>query len=70
MLGILIPVQEYREIRAKYLETKAKQRALHEKVAKLKEKNAPLHAELKSVFYFGEMSTAETSRLQETFGQA
>lgn len=50
VLGILIPVQEYREIRAKYMETKTQQRALHEKVARLKEKNAPLHTQLKYIF--------------------
>jgi len=49
MLELLIPVQAYREIRTKYMETKAKQRALHEKVGRLKEKNAPLHARLKRV---------------------
>ena len=47
LLRVLIPVQEYREIRAKYAESKAKQRALHKKVVMLKEKNAPVHSRLK-----------------------
>jgi len=49
MLKILIPVQKYREMRIRYMETKIQQRALHEKVSRLKEKNAPLHAQLKQV---------------------
>jgi structural maintenance of chromosomes protein 5 len=49
MLQILIPVQKYREMRIRYMETKTQQRALHEKVARLKNKNAPLHAQLKRV---------------------
>jgi chromosome segregation ATPase len=50
LLQVLIPVQEYREIRAKYAEVKANQRLLHRKVAQLKEKNAPVHARLKYIF--------------------
>jgi hypothetical protein len=47
LLEVLIPVSQYREARAKFLEVKEKQRKLHAKVKKLKNKNAPVHALLK-----------------------
>ena len=42
-----MPVAQYREARAKFLETKEKQRKLHAKVKRLKNKNAPVHELLK-----------------------
>ncbi|EIW76265.1 P-loop containing nucleoside triphosphate hydrolase protein [Coniophora puteana RWD-64-598 SS2] len=49
MLNILIPVNEYHEARAVYMTAKEKQRKLHVKVKKLKEKNAPAHALLEQL---------------------
>ncbi|KAJ7594061.1 P-loop containing nucleoside triphosphate hydrolase protein [Mycena floridula] len=43
ILDILIPVQEYRELRVLYQEAKVQQRKLHQKVRMLKERNAPAH---------------------------
>ena len=43
LLRILIPVQQYREIRVKFMEVKAKQRSWHEKVTKLRDRNKPAH---------------------------
>ena len=42
-----MPIAQYREARAKFLEVKEKQRKLHAKVKRLKSKNAPAHALLK-----------------------
>ena len=47
LLEVLMPVAQYREARAKFLEVKEKQRKLHAKVKRLKTKNAPVHALLK-----------------------
>ncbi|KAF8637018.1 hypothetical protein AX17_003102 [Amanita inopinata Kibby_2008] len=43
LLQVLIPVEEYRVLRKKYVESKALQRTWHNKVMRLKEKNAPVH---------------------------
>ena len=51
LLQVLIPVQEYRETRAKFIETKKLQRKLHDRVSRLKAKNAPAHALLKYLFF-------------------
>ena len=48
LLEVLIPIQNYRELRSKYLEAKVEQRKLHEKVMKLKAKNEPAHNLFKS----------------------
>jgi len=42
-----MPVAQYRDARAKFLEVKDKQRKLHAKVKRLKNKNAPAHILLK-----------------------
>jgi hypothetical protein len=42
----------YREVREEYMVKKALQRALHLKVTKLKEKNAPAHALKECVLFF------------------
>ena len=47
LLEVLLPVAQYREAREKFLEVKEKQRKLHAKVKRLKNKNAPVHALLK-----------------------
>ncbi|TFK43988.1 P-loop containing nucleoside triphosphate hydrolase protein [Crucibulum laeve] len=49
LLELLRPVQEYREKRLQYNATKARQRALHQKVLKLKAKNEPAHELLKKL---------------------
>ncbi|KAF8237930.1 P-loop containing nucleoside triphosphate hydrolase protein [Tricholoma matsutake] len=49
LLEVLIPIQNYRELRNKYVDAKAEQRKLHEKVMKLKAKNEPAHALLKKL---------------------
>ncbi|KAG6844359.1 hypothetical protein H0H87_007540 [Tephrocybe sp. NHM501043] len=49
LLQVLIPVEHYRVVRAKYFELKAIQRKLHEKVKRLKAKNEPAHALLKKL---------------------
>ncbi|KAH7926802.1 P-loop containing nucleoside triphosphate hydrolase protein [Leucogyrophana mollusca] len=43
-LRVLIPVNEYHEAKEVYSRTKQRQRQLHAKVRKLKDKNAPAHA--------------------------
>ncbi|KIL63939.1 hypothetical protein M378DRAFT_78988 [Amanita muscaria Koide BX008] len=43
LLNVLIPVEEYRIMRQKYINYKAEQRVWHKKVSKLKAKNAPVH---------------------------
>lgn len=43
LLDVLIPVAQYREIREEYVTTKNKQRKLHVRVQKLKDRNAPAH---------------------------
>lgn len=47
LLNVLIPVERYRMLRVKFMEVKARQRKLHEKVKKLKAKNEPAHSLLK-----------------------
>ncbi|KAG6841292.1 hypothetical protein C0991_012462 [Blastosporella zonata] len=47
LLQVLIPVEHYRIVRARYMDLKVIQRKLHEKVKKLKAKNEPAHALLK-----------------------
>ncbi|PPQ70577.1 hypothetical protein CVT24_000055 [Panaeolus cyanescens] len=49
LLDVLIPVAQYREIREQYVAKKNIQRKLHERVQKLKERNAPAH-ELKKKY--------------------
>jgi len=49
-IELLIPIQEMKESKVLYYETKAKQRDLHEVVTALKDKNAPAHALLEYVF--------------------
>ncbi|KAJ6466032.1 hypothetical protein C8R47DRAFT_1025431 [Mycena vitilis] len=44
LLKVLIPVQHYREARVEFLALKKRQRALHDRVSRLKEKNKPAHA--------------------------
>ncbi|KAF9024415.1 P-loop containing nucleoside triphosphate hydrolase protein [Hymenopellis radicata] len=44
LLAVLIPVQQYRELRDKYFNLKILQRQWVDKVRRLKEKNAPAHA--------------------------
>jgi hypothetical protein len=48
-LDLLVPVAQYREIRAQFIEAKARQRQLHGKVKRLQKKNEPAHALLKFV---------------------
>ncbi|KIJ94730.1 hypothetical protein K443DRAFT_683517 [Laccaria amethystina LaAM-08-1] len=48
-LNVLIPVATYRETLIRFKEIKANQRRLHEKVTKLKAKNAPAHELLKKL---------------------
>src|ERR1700736_1228964 len=48
-IELLIPIQEMKESKVLYYETKAKQRVLHEVVTGLKDKNAPAHALLEYV---------------------
>jgi hypothetical protein len=43
-IELLIPIQEMKESKVLYYETKGKQRGLHEVVTALKDKNAPAHA--------------------------
>ncbi|KAF7362946.1 Structural maintenance of chromosomes protein 5 [Mycena venus] len=49
LLNVLIPLQHYREVRALYFDLKARQRALHNKVSRLQEKNRPAHALLEQL---------------------
>ncbi|KAF9458464.1 P-loop containing nucleoside triphosphate hydrolase protein [Collybia nuda] len=49
LLNVLIPVEGYREMRAKFMVMRAKQRKLHEEVKKLKAKNEPAHTLLKKL---------------------
>lgn len=58
-----MPVAQYREARAKFLETKEKQRKLHAKVKRLKNKNAPVHDLLKCAF----ICVVRTHLSQSTF---
>ncbi|KAI9574324.1 P-loop containing nucleoside triphosphate hydrolase protein [Boletus coccyginus] len=44
ILRVLIPVNEYHEAKELYAESKERQRALHARVAELRDKNAPVHA--------------------------
>lgn len=52
LLEVLIPVERYRIMRVKFMEVKARQRKLHERVKQLKAKNEPAHALLKYVEHF------------------
>jgi len=47
VLKIFIPSVYYNELREQYAVAKEKQRKLHARVTKLKEKNAPAHQLLK-----------------------
>ncbi|KAH0588207.1 hypothetical protein H2248_006920 [Termitomyces sp. 'cryptogamus'] len=49
LLEVLIPVEQYRQLRRQFMEVKARQRKLHEKVKRLKAKNEPAHALLKKL---------------------
>ncbi|KAG5651262.1 hypothetical protein H0H81_009306, partial [Sphagnurus paluster] len=49
LLEVLIPVERYRELRYAFMETKKRQRKLHEKVKKLKARNEPAHNLLKKL---------------------
>ncbi|PFH50400.1 hypothetical protein AMATHDRAFT_61100 [Amanita thiersii Skay4041] len=49
LLEVLIPVEEYRVSRKKFIEQKGLQRVWHDKVRRLKEKNAPVHQLLESL---------------------
>ncbi|KAF8887233.1 hypothetical protein CPB84DRAFT_1523153 [Gymnopilus junonius] len=49
LLKVLVPVAQYREMREKFVQVKAKQRQLHGKVQRLKEKNAPAHEKLRQL---------------------
>ncbi|KAF8885790.1 P-loop containing nucleoside triphosphate hydrolase protein [Infundibulicybe gibba] len=49
LLEVLIPVEKYREKREKFVEVKARQRQLHQRVTTLKAKNEPAHALLKKM---------------------
>jgi hypothetical protein len=51
LLEVLIPVEEYRVMRVKFMEMRAEQRKLHAQVKKLKAKNEPAHTLLKSVVF-------------------
>ncbi|KAJ6469210.1 hypothetical protein C8R47DRAFT_1024336 [Mycena vitilis] len=44
LLKVLVPVQHYREARVEYHALRKHQRALHERVSRLKERNKPAHA--------------------------
>ncbi|KAH7887409.1 P-loop containing nucleoside triphosphate hydrolase protein [Phlebopus sp. FC_14] len=46
VLEVLIPVNEYHEAKEVYLKTKERQREVHARVTKLKDRNAPAHAML------------------------
>ncbi|KAJ7760373.1 hypothetical protein B0H16DRAFT_1719878 [Mycena metata] len=46
LLHVLIPVQHYREARAQYILLKKRQRAQHDKVSRLQERNKPAHTML------------------------
>lgn len=60
ILEVLIPVNEYHEAKERYTNAREHQRALHARVTKLKNRNAPAHAKLESVFcvvYSGYLSS-------------
>lgn len=44
VLRVLIPVNEYHEVKEQYAQAKERQRKLHSRVAELRDKNAPVHA--------------------------
>ncbi|KAN0097138.1 P-loop containing nucleoside triphosphate hydrolase protein [Tylopilus felleus] len=44
ILKVLIPVNEYHEVKERYLQAKERQRELHARVTELRDKNAPVHA--------------------------
>ncbi|KAF5321543.1 hypothetical protein D9619_000206 [Psilocybe cf. subviscida] len=47
LLNVLIPVVEYKELRAEYMELKAETKKYHDRVQQLKKKNEPAHKRLK-----------------------
>lgn len=44
ILRVLIPVNEYHEVKERYAQAKDRQRELHARVAELRDRNAPVHA--------------------------
>lgn len=51
ILQVLIPVNEYHEAKERYTKAREHQRALHARVTKLKNRNAPAHTKLESVSF-------------------
>ncbi|KIJ69821.1 hypothetical protein HYDPIDRAFT_78852 [Hydnomerulius pinastri MD-312] len=49
VLEVLIPVNEYHEAKERYAQAKERQRELHARVTRLKDRNAPAHAKLEQL---------------------